>query len=190
MIRAQPSRLGPRLLAILVLLGLILLAWNVVIAPLVGLAVDRKTDIATLSDRLERLHAVIARIPHLRAEAATLQAKLAAEGGLWTGSSSTFVATSIQSKIRDAIGSVGGNIRSTSELNGKDEAGLRRVRVHVVIDGTLETVVRTLAAIDAARPPIFVENLTISSPANITVDKPPMLTLDLDVLGYMRAVAK
>ncbi len=190
MISARPSRLGPRLLAILVLLVLILLAWNLLIAPFVTLAVDRKTDIATLSDRLERLHAVIARIPHLRGEAASLQAKLAAEGGLWTGSSSTFVATSIQSKIRDAIGSGSGHIRSTAELKGTDEAGLRRVRVHVVIDGTLETVVRTLAGIQATRPPIFVENLTISSPAHIAVDKPPMLTLDLDVLGYMRAGAK
>jgi general secretion pathway protein M len=179
------SRAGNRALALLLLLAVLLLAWSAVVAPLVGLTTERLGEITMLSERLATLRGAISRIPALQQQAAALRARFEAEGGLWTGSSETFVATSMQAKLRDAVTAGQGRIRSTSQLRGTDEAGLRTVRVRVVIDGTLETLVRTLAAIQTARPPMFVDNLSVTAPANVAADKPPVLALDAEVIGYM-----
>ena len=186
----RSSRAGRRMLALLILMLALVLAWRGVVQPLIDMARNRQKEIAALSERLAQLRAIIARIPVLRANADALRGRLEAEGGVWTGTNETVVATTMQSKICDVVTGRGGTIRSTSELNGTDEAGLRLVLVHVVIDGTLDTVVQTLASIATSRPPMFVENLTITAPAHNPPSKPPVLSLDLDVLGYMRKSAK
>ncbi len=174
----------------LVLLGVLLVAWTLVAEPIIGLAQDRQSEIATLSDRLVKLRRVNARIPVLREQVTKLQAKIQAEGGLWPGPSEASVSTGMQSKLRDALTGKQGNIRSTAEMQSAYQVGLRVVRVHVVIDGTLETLVHTLTTIETTRPPMFVDNLKITAPAHITVDKSPMLVLDIDVVGYMRKPAQ
>ncbi|MCB8881481.1 hypothetical protein ACELLULO517_14620 [Acidisoma cellulosilytica] len=178
------------MLALLILLLALTLAWKAVVQPIIDMATSRQKEIEAMSDRLTQLRAIVARIPALRANADALRERLEAEGGVWTGTNETVVATSMQSKIRDVVTGRGGKIRSTSELNGTDEAGLRLVLVHVVIDGTLDTVVQTLASIATSRPPIFVENMTITAPTHSAPTQVPMLSLDLDVLGYMRKSAQ
>jgi hypothetical protein len=59
------------------------------------------------------------------------------------------------------------------------------VRVRFSVEGTLETVRRTLAAIETSKPVMFVDSMTIMAPATFPPDKPPLLSLDLEVVGYM-----
>jgi hypothetical protein len=35
---------------------------------------------------------------------------------------------------------------------------------------------------------MFVDNMTITAPASFPVDKPPLLGLDVEVIGYLRTV--
>lgn len=173
-------------LAVAILFGLLLLAWFGMVLPVVGMATDRQSDIETLQERLASLQAIIARIPELERHDRAAKAKLDAEGGIWTGASEAAIATSLQDRLRQAVTSNGGVVKSTAYLGAVTEKDLKTIRVRVSIDGTLGTVQQTLAAVEDGHPAMFVDSMTIAAPARFTADQPPMLGLDLEVSAFMR----
>ena len=176
-----------RTLALGILALLCLSVWSLVIGPLIDLSRDRRSDIAALTEQLGRFDAVVARKPELERQAASLQAQLAAAGGFWDGASPAAIAAGIQDRLRAAVGG-GGRVKSTSEANETAEHGFRKVTVRFGIEGTIETVQQTLGAVAAAAPALFVDGFMITGPANETArERPPVLNLDLNVAGYMRA---
>lgn len=177
-----------RRMVALAILGLVcLLAWSLVIGPVIALSRDRQSDILGVREQLERLDAVIARKPQLEREAKSLQAQLAAAGGFWDGAGPAPVAANIQDRLRAAVIGSGGRVRSASEASEAAEHGFRKITVRFGIEGSLETVQQTLAAVTAATPALFVDGFTIVAPAKGTDrDHPPIFDLDLNVAGYMR----
>lgn len=175
-----------RALAVAMLLILPLLLWLAVAQPLVALVVDRQGQIDTLSDRLARLQAAIRRIPILEGNEAVNRLRLEAAGGIWQDTNEAAMAAIMQDRLSRAVRGSNGAVRSTSHLRGVDEGDLQTVRIRFNVEGTLDTVQQTLAMIEAARPAMFVDNLTISAPANFVREKPPLLGLDIEVIGYLR----
>jgi hypothetical protein len=179
-------RLLRRCLAV-VILGLVpLLLWTTVVQPLIGVVADRQSQIDRLSDRLARLRAAIRSVPQLERSEAANQQQLEAIGGIWTGTNEASIAAIMQNRLRQAISSSKGVVKSASHLRGNDEKDLQTVRIRFNIEGTLATVQQTLAAIDDARPAMFVNSMTITAPATFPQDKAPMLGLDIQIVGYMR----
>ena len=178
-----------RVLALSMLACLLLVSWWLVISPLIAALWDRRADIDMLSDQLGRLHAIIVRRPDLERRAVGLENKLAAEGGFWTGASVAAIAADVQDRLRQAVVGSGGRVDSTAEMRETAEHDFHKMTIHFSIEGTLDTLQKTLAAIDASTPALFVDAMTISAPVNGTArDTPPILTFDLDVAGYMRGV--
>ena len=174
--------------AVAILALLSLSVWFLAIGPLIDLSRDRHSDILALSDQLGRLEAVAARKLELERRAGSLQAQLATIGGFWDGTSPAAIAAGIQDRLRAAVAGSGGRVKSTSEANEAAEHGFRKVTVRFGIEGTIETVQKTLGAIAVAAPALFVEGFTVTAPANdIARDRAPVLNLDLNVAGYMRA---
>jgi len=180
---ARPLR---RALALAILLALLAAGWTLIAEPLIGLSRDRREDIAALQDQLAGLRAILARQPDLERRAAAGDDALAAQGGLWTGATAAEVAASMQARLRDAAAGSAGRLRSTALVSEANEHGFHRVTVHVSIEGTLETLQATLAAVEAARPAMFVESMAIHATATGGYDRPPGLATELDVSGYMR----
>jgi hypothetical protein len=175
-----------RALALAILLGLLLLAWFAIVSPLIGMATDRQSDIETLQERLATLRATIARIPELERRGLAAKAKLDAAGGIWIGASDAAIAASIQDQLRQAITNGNGIVKSTSYLGATVDKDLQTVRIRLSVDGTLDTLQQTLAAVETARPPMFVESMTVAGPAQFTADKPPILALDFEISALMR----
>jgi hypothetical protein len=179
------SPLVRRALALAILLVLLLAAWSAVVLPLLGFADERLAEIDTLSDRLAGLRSTIRRIPQLEQHEAALRKALDDEGGIWTGDSESIVAAAMQDRVRQAVSSSNGVVKSTSYLQGADEKGFRKVRVSFSIDASLDSVEKTLAAIEDVQPAMFVDSMTIAAPANPAPDKAPVLALEIEVTGYM-----
>jgi general secretion pathway protein M len=175
-----------RALAVALLLGLLLLAWTAIVSPLIGMATDRQNDIETLQERLATLRATIARIPELERRALAAKAKLDAAGGIWIGASDAAIAASIQDQLRQAITNVNGIVKSTSYLGAIADKDLQTIRIRLSVDGTLDTLQQTLATVETARPPMFVDNMTVAGPAQFTDDKQPILALDFEISALMR----
>ena len=173
-------------LAILALIGLF--AWSLVIGPLIDLSRDRQSDILALTEQLDRLEAVITSKPELERQAGSLQAQLGTAGGFWDGASPAAIAAGIQDRLRAAVVGGGGRVKSTSEGNEAAEHGFRKVTVRFGIEGTIETMQQTLAAVATTSPALFVDGFTVAGAANEGArDRPPVLNLDLNIAGYMRA---
>jgi hypothetical protein len=176
-----------RALALAILTLACLFAWSLVIGPLIDLSRDRQSEILALSGQLGRIEAVIARKPELEREAGSVQAQLAAAGGFWDGASPAATAAGIQDRLRAAVVGSDGRVKSTSEANEAAEHGFRKITIRFGIEGTIETVQKTLAAVVIATPTLFVDGFTIAAPANETArDRPPVLNLDLILAGYMQ----
>ena len=175
-----------RALAVLILLLLPVLLWLAVAQPLIALVADRQDQIDTLSQRLAHLQATIRRIPILERNEAANRLRLETAGGVWQDTNEAAMAAIMQDRLSRAVRGSAGVVKSTSHLRGADEGDLQTVRIRFSVEGTLDTVQQTLAMIEAVRPAIFVDNLTISAPANFVRDKPPLLGLDLEVIGYLQ----
>jgi hypothetical protein len=174
-----------RVLAVAILLALAGLVWVAAIRPLVGLAADRRADIAQLSARLVHLETVVARRSELERRSRERERQLAAAGGVWREASGTAVAATVQDLVRKAVGAAGGRVNSSAAAPEAVEHGFRRVSVHFMSEGTLDTLTRTLAAIEAARPALFADRLRITAPEGTAASGPPVLHFDLDVSGYL-----
>ncbi len=180
------SPLTRRALALLILSVMVVLAWMLVAQPVIGLATGRQADIAALSEQLSQLKTIAARMPELDERATQMKTRFAASGGFWTGASVAATAASIQNLIRRAAVSGGGQLRSASEGAETVDHGFRRVTVRFGVEGTYETVLQTLAAVEKATPSLFAESVTIHSGENgFGRDRPPMMNLELTVVGYL-----
>jgi general secretion pathway protein M len=172
-------------LALAILLTVIVLVWSAAIRPLIGLSADRRADIAELSAQLVHLEALIARQPELQRQARAREEQLAAAGGLWRGASATAIAAVVQDLLRKAVEAGGGRIKSSSEAHETGEHGFRRITVHFSIEGTLDTITRTLAAIETARPALFEDQVAIAALDSADANAPPVVHFDLDISGYL-----
>jgi multidrug resistance efflux pump len=173
-------------LALAILATLLLVAWTLVVRPVVELSAGRRADVAALSEQLAQLEAVAARRPELDERARLARERFTASGGFWTGASVPAVSASIQNLIRQATVASGGQLRSASEGVEMADRGFRRVTVRFGVGGTLETVQQTLAAVDRATPSLFVESVSIrSSDGGLARDRPPTLSMELGVFGYL-----
>lgn len=176
-----------RALALAILLTLVLLAWTAAIRPLIGLSTERRADIADLSERLAHFETIIARRPELQRQARAREAQFTAAGGLWRGASASAIGAAVQDKLGKAVGAGGGGrVDSSSEAHETVEHGFRKVTVHFSIEGSLDTVTRTLAAIETARPALFADRLAIAAPDNAAAaGGRAILHFELDVSGYL-----
>ena len=174
-----------RAFALLILIALIGLIWSAAVRPLVGLWEARRTDIAELSGRLAHLEAVAARRPQLEQRLRNREAELAAAGGMWRGASATAIAAAVQDRLTSAVAASGGKVNSSSPGPETMEHGFRRVPIHFTIEGTLDTLTKTLAAVEAAQPALFADGITVAVPDNTAANGPPTLRFDLDVSGYL-----
>jgi general secretion pathway protein M len=95
------------------------------------------------------------------------------------------IAAGVEDRLRAAVAAGGGRVISTSEAREAVELGFRKVTVHCAIEGSLDTMIKTLAAIETARPALFADNLTVAVREEGAARKgPPMLDIDIDVSGY------
>jgi general secretion pathway protein M len=170
-------------------LGLLLLAgWFGIAQPMAWLWTgDAEADQAA-ADRLARLTALAQRRPVFAEQVRSLQKALADPALLWSGSSPALISAAVQAQLRQVISAAGGSVRSTTELPVVPEHGLLRVSLRVDAEGTVETLQRTLHAVEAATPILIVDDLMVTAPdgGSTEAERPPVLSIRLDVTGYGR----
>jgi Type II secretion system (T2SS), protein M subtype b len=181
---SMPLRRG---LALVLLLTGLVMGWHLAVQPIIDLSLDRRQDIATLSDQLSHLQAIIVRRPELERRAVLEQRTLGTEGGLWNQASAAEVAAGMQNLMRQVVADGNGRLRSTALVAQTNEHGFGRVTVHFSIEGVLSTAQATLAAIQASRPAMFVDSMAIHATGAGDAQTPPGLTMELDVSGYTPA---
>jgi hypothetical protein len=171
-------------LALVALGGVYLL----VAAPLLDLYTERAAVLENRQMLLPRLKAAAEELPELRAHVEQLRAAAGTRKVSLEGASDAIAAANLQSRIEELAASVGATIGSTESLPAEARSGYRRIGLRYVLSGPYETIVRFLAKLEAATPPLVIDNLHIHGVLR-RPGTPAAAGLDagLDVYGFRDA---
>ncbi len=148
-----------RALALSIFGALIGLLYVGILSPLIDLY---RTGETTLTERrllVPRLERVAAEVPTLRERLAELQATGTTRDVALDGASDALASANLQSRIEQLARANGVTITSTEAIPAEDRGPYRRIGLRLTVSGKYETVVKLLAAVEEAQPPIAVGNL-------------------------------
>ena len=157
----------------------------VAVSPLLGLYAERADVLENRRMLLPRLRAAADELPALRARVEQLRAAAGTRKITLDGASDAIAAATLQSRIEELATSAGATIGSTESLPGEARSGYRRIGLRYVLSGPYETLVRLLAKLEAANPPLVIDNLHIHGVLR-RPGTPAATGLDagLDVFGF------
>jgi Tfp pilus assembly protein PilO len=174
-----------RLLALLLLLVVLGAVYLVVAAPLLELYGGRAALIEDRRMLVPRLKAAADELPELRARVADLRTTAGTAKVTLEGSSDAIASANLQSHIAELAASVGVTVGSTESLPVETRGGYRRIGLRYTLSGPYETLLTFVAKLEAATPPLVVENLHIHGVLR-RPGTPAASALDagLDVYGF------
>ena len=158
-----------------------------VVTPLMDLYAERHSVLENRRMLLPRLQVAAEELPGLRAKVSELRAAAGARKLTLDGASDAVAAANLQSRIEELAASVGAMISSTESLPAEMRGGYRRIGLRYVLNGPYETLVKLLARLEAATPPLVVDNLHIHGvlrPRRAGAAAIAGLDAGLDVYGY------
>jgi hypothetical protein len=168
-------------LALVALGGIYLLA----AAPLLDLYAERQSTLADRRMLAPRLSAAEAELPALHARVDQLRAAARTRKVTLDGASDSIALANLQGRIEELATSAGAAIGSTESLPAEGRGAYRRIGLRLVLNGPYETMIKLLAAIETATPPLVADNLQIHG----MLRRPGMpnataLDVGLDVYGF------
>jgi general secretion pathway protein M len=196
--QASPSRLACILvLSLLIILPLTLVAglaasWTSMMGRL-------STEIADREDQLARFRRMVRTLPELRAELDRVRADESFKSFYFDAPTAALAGAELQRLTQEIVTAANGRLLSTQILPEVPDERPPRVRVRTQIQGTTDTLLEILYAIEQARPFLFVEQISVRSSARpaqperdprgrmfrrATVDPASELTLRLDIFGF------
>lgn len=181
-----------RLLALGLLLGVMTLLYLVIVAPLAGLAQEYNETAESAQFRLEKLRRVAAEKDSLIQRLEQVRADSQSDDSFLPRTTAALASAELQTQIKQAVGEAGGELTSTQVIPEHHEERFTRVGVKVRMNGSTDVLKDVLYRFESARPFLFVENLNIRpirvprNPALKNQPVPDKLSVDFDVVGYMR----
>lgn len=157
----MPTGRRGRLLALILVLAALGAVHLLVVAPVLGLYAGREAGLEDRRMLLPRLQAAEEELPALRAQVAELRAAASTRRVTLDGASDAVASANLQSRIEGLAASAGAAIGSTESLPAETRSGYRRIGLRFVLNGTYETLVKLLAKLEAATPPLVIDNLQI-----------------------------
>ena len=187
-----PEGTRGKLLAVLLVFVLCIGTYAAVVEPLLALHDGREQRLAERRGLAARFERAVTEIPVLRATVDALRAKGEQDSPTLPGATDTAATAGLQASLRDLVARHGGSVESAEALPARPpEGGLRRVGVRIQTAGDIFLLVSILSGIEAASPPLVVDNLQVrsglaggSGGASGVTD--PALSIALDVFGFRR----
>ena len=133
----------------------------VAVSPLLGLYAERADLLENRRMLVPRLRAAADELPTLRDRVAQLRAAAGTRKITLEGASDAIAAATLQSRIEELATSAGATIGSTESLPAEARPGYRRIGLRYVLSGSYETLVKFLVKLEAATPPLVIDNLHI-----------------------------
>jgi general secretion pathway protein M len=149
-------------------------------------------------DQLQRYQRLVATLPRLRTELEQAQANDDFKAFYFDAETPGLAGATLQSEVQEMVRAAGGRPISTQILPVDESEQPARVRIRTQLQGTTDELLDVLYRIEAARPFLFVDQMSIRSTAprrrNVRsrrASRPArqqnvgQLTVRLDVFGYV-----
>lgn len=108
-----------------------------------------------------RLAAGATELPVLRARLTELRATASTSKVTLDGANDAIASANLQGRVEALATSLGVTLGSTEALTAEDRGGFRRIGLRIAVTGEYESLVRLSGAIEAAVPPLVLDNLRI-----------------------------
>ena len=158
---AMPTGARGRVLAVLLVLIALGAVYFLAAAPLLDLYAERDATLRHSRMLLPRLEAVAEELPALRARLAELQVADGSREITLDGASDALASANLQSRIEGFAAASGISIGSTESVPAEPRGAYRRIGLRLVLNGPYDTLVKLLAKLETATPPLIVDNLQI-----------------------------
>jgi Tfp pilus assembly protein PilO len=156
-----PRGLPGRVLALSLTLVAVAAAYLLVVAPVLGLYADRASQLSTREMLRDKIVAVAAELPQLRARASELSATSAAQQATLQGSSDPIAMANLQNRVEELATSAGAAVSSTETLPPEIRDYYRRIGLRVALNGSYESLMTFIAGLETSTTPLIVDNLQI-----------------------------
>jgi general secretion pathway protein M len=188
----MPTGRNGRLWALILMLIAVGGVYLVVVVPLVNYYAERQSVLENRRMLLPRLSAAAEELPALHARASELRAAAGARKVTLEGASDAIASANLQGRIEELAASAGATVSSTEGLPAEVRGGYRRIGLRYVLVSSYETLLRLLAKLKAATPPLVIDNLHIQGGLRVSRrGQPatqglatPALNAGLDVYGF------
>ena len=157
----MPTGRRGQLLALSLLLVALGGVYLLIVSPLLGLYAERAAVLENRRMLVPRLRAAADELPFLRARVEQLRAAAGTRKITLEGASDAIASATLQSRIEELATSAGATIGSTESLPAEARSGYRRIGLRYVLSGSYETLVKFLARLESATPPVVIDNLHI-----------------------------
>ena len=157
----MPTGRRGQLLALSLLLVALGGVYLLIVSPLLGLYAERAAVLENRRMLVPRLRAAADELPSLRARVEQLRAAAGTRKITLEGASDAIASATLQSRIEELATSAGATIGSTESLPAEARSGYRRIGLRYVLSGSYETLVKFLARLESATPPVVIDNLHI-----------------------------
>ena len=181
--RQWASRLG----AILLLLGVILLAKEGVIDPILDSVNQSREEIADAATRLSRIKAIAATKLELEAQAAKMMSDIGQSDAFMRADTEALAGAALQERLRTLTSAQGISLGAIQWAAGKTDSGLGRISVRVQITATLGPLYALLGSVESTMPLLFIDDIDIQSTAGGDPGQPVQdgpLSVTFDCYGY------
>ena len=181
-------------IALGILLGLFLLLYVAVIAPISRIVGGSSERVDELEFKLNKLRRVAAEKDFWLNRLEEIKQQGAAQGRFISRDTAALASADLQTRIKEAVNEAGGELISTQVIPERKEEQFTRIAVKVRMTGSTTVLRDVLHSFEAGSPILFVENLNIrpiriAQPqlpgANKPMKIPDRLSVDFDVVGYM-----
>ena len=132
-----------------------------IVSPLLGLYAERAAVLENRRMLVPRLRAAADELPSLRARVEQLRAAAGTRKITLEGATDAIASATLQSRIEELATSAGATIGSTESLPAEARSGYRRIGLRYVLSGSYDTLVKFLARLESATPPVVIDNLHI-----------------------------
>ena len=157
----MPTGRRGQLLALSLLLVALGGVYLLIVSPLLGLYAERAAVLENRRMLVPRLRAAADELPFLRARVEQLRAAAGTRKITLEGATDAIASATLQSRIEELATSAGATIGSTESLPAEARSGYRRIGLRYVLSGSYETLVKFLARLESATPPVVIDNLHI-----------------------------
>ncbi len=161
------------------------------VAPLLRAWSEAGQDILRTREQLDTLAALAGAADRLRSALAEREAAVGEVPGHYRAASDTLVAVQVQDRVKQAVERAGGTLASLRVLPTGEDGPFRRVTLRVQVAATLAGLQRCLHELEASRPYLVLDNLSVTAPAapasaSLPTAADPPLTIRFDLQTFAR----
>jgi Tfp pilus assembly protein PilO len=186
-IAALPTGREGSLLALGLALAALAAIYVLIALPMENLYAAQAERAETQRSLLLKLNAVANELPQLRSQVSELRAGVDSRRLTLGGASDAIAAAALQGHIEELATGAGVTIGSTEGLPTEAEGAYRRLGLRVVLSGSDAALMKLLAALEAATPPVVIDNLQIHGMQRRIGMPQAALDATLDVFGFRNA---